>query len=297
MPTPLPPGLDNFFIAMSFVLGAMIGSFLNVCIYRLPADLSIVKPASRCPKCEKPIAWYDNIPILSWLILRAKCRNCGVHISARYPAIEFLTGVMFLLVYLKFGAVIATPIYMILVAALIVVIFVDLDHWIIPDEISLTGIPIGIGCAVLAMLVGGTGLRMEDPLYAILGAVAGGGFLYLLDLATLVLLKKPGMGLGDVKLLAMLGAFFGVKGVVVTIVLGSIAGSAVGIPLILWARMRGAGASEDSESPPPPDDEHEPTVEGHYLPFGPFLVLGGIGYMFFGPELVDAYINFIAPAP
>jgi leader peptidase (prepilin peptidase) / N-methyltransferase len=303
----MPDGLNLFLAVMSFVLGTTIGSFLNVCIHRLPADLSVIRPASRCPKCEKPIAWYDNIPVLSWLILRAKCRSCGAPISWRYPAIEVLTGVMFFFVYWKFGPVVATPLYMLLVAGLIVVTFVDLDHWIIPNEISIPGVPIGIGCAVIGMVYKDSGLLlseatefagipMEAPVQAIVGAAAGWGFLYLLDLASQLILKKPGMGFGDVKLLAMLGAFFGVQGVIVTIVLASVFGSIIGLSVIAWYRRKAQGEPPDTEKPRPPDDEHEPTLAAHYLPFGPFLVLGGLAYLFFGPELIEAYLDFVAPS-
>jgi leader peptidase (prepilin peptidase)/N-methyltransferase len=281
----LPPDslekLDTLFLVVSGVMGAMIGSFLNVCIYRLPAGLSVVKPGSRCPKCETPITWRDNIPIISWLILGAKCRHCKNPISWRYPLVEAITAALFLGVYLKFGMTIASPVYMILAASLVVVTFVDLDDMTIPNEITMPGMPIGLGLSVVAMMVEGSGLILDDPIMSIAGLFLGGGLLYALDWISLWVFKKRGMGFGDVKLLAMLGAFFGVKGVVLIIVLASFFGSIIGISMILISRKQKVIT----------DDDGEENV-GYYLPFGPYIVLGGLVYMFVGPKIVDMYIEF-----
>lgn len=296
MPLPVDTSpLHSYFLFMSFVFGTVVGSFCNVCLCRWPAGQSVVKPRSRCPKCNKEIAWYDNIPLVSWLILGAKCRHCGLPISWRYPAVEAITGFMFLAVYMRFGMTVATPIYMALGAALIVVTFQDLADWTIPNEITLPGIPLGLLLALVAMFFGKDwGLRVNDPVDALLGIVLGGGILYLLDWITVALLKKPGMGFGDVKLLAMLGAFIGWKGVLGTLMFASLVGSAVGLIMIAWFRWRGA------VQPAPPADSGEDgediTLQGHYLPFGPYLALGGLIFLFFGPELLRMYLASLGGA-
>lgn len=261
----------------SFVLGAMVGSFLNVCIYRIPRGLSVVRPRSKCPKCDNAIAWFDNLPIVSWLTLGAKCRHCGQPISWLYPLVEAITGTLFFLVFWRFGISVATPIYMLLAAALVLVTFVDLTDWTIPDEVTLPGIVIGIVVAALGMMLGReSGLFLHDQysiLNAIIGAVVGAGILYGLDKLALILLKKPGMGLGDVKLMAMLGAFFGWSGALMTIMFGAIVGSIFGIAMVLYQRSKG-----------------EPEAS-HYLPFGPYLALGGLIVMFFGNPIWQFYFG------
>ena len=253
----------------------MIGSFLNVCVHRLPLGLSVFKPRSRCPKCENSIAWYDNIPMVSWLILGAKCRNCGQPISWQYPLVEAITGTLFLLVYWRFGLTPATPIYMAYCAAMVVVTFVDLTDWTIPNEITYPGIPLGIGLSVVAMVYPASGLQFDQPVWAIAAAFGAGGFLYMLDKASVVLLGKRGMGFGDVKLIAMVGAFFGPWGAALTIVVASVVGSAVGIPMMI-ADRRKAGQSE-----------------GTYLPFGPYLCVGSLVVLFYGRQIVDLYTGYL----
>lgn len=263
-----------------FVLGAMLGSFLNVCVYRLPRNESVVRPRSKCPKCGNAIAWYDNVPVVSWLVLGAKCRQCSEPISWQYPLVEALTGSLFLAVFWKFGFSIASPVYMALAAGLVLITFVDLTDWTIPDEVTIPGMPIGIVCALAAMAVPNTRLLLDNVYLSLAGLVLGGGILYLLDKISLLLLKKRGMGFGDVKLMAMLGAFFGPLGVFLIIMMASLLGSVVGISMILMQRNR-------------PDD-----TGGHYLPFGPYIALGGVLYLFIGPEIVQAYLaQFQAPPP
>lgn len=287
--------LMAFLAFMAFVLGAMIGSFLNVCVYRIPKGESVVKGRSHCPKCGQGIAWYDNIPILSWLILGAKCRNCAQPISWQYPLVESITGFLFLLVFLKFGLTLATPVYMALAASMVLVTFVDLTDWTIPNEVTFPGIPLGIAFSVLAMLYPESNLILNDPIASLIGVVAGGGFLYLLDKAALFLLKKRGMGFGDVKLLAMLGAFFGWQGVILIIMMASLLGSVVGIGMIMAEKRRHARKTdlivEDT------GDEDAVVHTGHYLPFGPYLALAGVLYMFFGPELVNVYLGALEVPP
>ena len=271
--------LGTLLSIVSFVVGCMIGSFLNVCVYRIPRGLSVVKPRSRCPKCENTITWQDNVPIVSWLLLGAKCRHCQTPISWQYPLVEAITGALFLFVFWRFGLTIAMPVYLLLAAALVLVTFVDLTDWTIPNEVTFPGIPMGLVFAIVAMFYPDSGLvvlgRFEPIFNALLGALLGGGSLYLLDKLTFVILKKRGMGFGDVKLLAMLGAFFGYPGVVMIIMIASLVGSVVGITLISWQRYKG---SEET---------------AHYLPFGPYLSFGGLAVMLFGQQLYTWYFDYL----
>ena len=300
-------GFDVFMRIAAFVFGGVVGSFLNVCIYRLPKGESIVFPGSRCPKCGASIAWYDNIPIFGWVMLRGKCRHCGASISWQYPVVEGLTAVLFLLIGLRFGYALATPVYMVLAAGLVVVTFVDIAHWIIPNEVTYPGIFIGLACAAVTTWYPGSGLRVIGPMIpvfnAFIGLAAGGGILYALDKLALLLLKKRGMGFGDVKLLAMLGAFFGWPGVILTIMIASVLGSAVGLTLI-WAlggkdEAKGKEeAKEDGrENAEEEEDDLELTISAHYLPFGPYLCIAGLVVMFFGQEIYAAYVAWFSVAP
>lgn len=249
------------FLAFSFFLGAIVGSFLNVCIYRLPADESIVSPPSHCPKCQAPIRWYQNIPILSYLFLGGRCASCRTRIPFRYPLVEFLNGALFLLVFLRFGFLWATPIYWVFCAALVVITFIDLDHQIIPDVISLPGIVLGFLASFAIPWLPWTS--------SLLGILLGGGSLFLVAAGYELLTKKEGMGGGDIKLLAMLGAFLGWQAVLPVIFLSSLIGSLVGIPLMLIKKADGKLA----------------------IPFGPFLALGALLYLFWGPLLIHWYLS------
>ncbi|HUW60856.1 MAG TPA: prepilin peptidase [Candidatus Bathyarchaeia archaeon] len=275
MPSDALEILDTLFLVLSFVLGSVVGSFLNVCICRLPKKESVIHPRSHCPKCGSGIAWYDNIPILSWLILGARCRNCREPISWQYPVVEGLTGLLFLAVYWRFGYTLATPIYMLLAAALVLTTFIDLTDWTIPNEVTYPGIPLGVALSLVGMFYPASGLIVQDVFHALGGVVLGGGILYLLDKVALVFWKKPGMGFGDVKLLAMLGAFLGVISVPVIIMISSLVGSVVGITMVIIQKRRGV------------------VSEGHYLPFGPYLALAGLIYLFFGQDLIDLYMGLM----
>jgi len=247
-----------------FLLGLCVGSFMNVVIYRLPASESIVHPGSRCPGCKTPIRFYDNIPVFSWLILRGKCRHCGFRIPIRYALIEFLGGITALSVYLRFGLTLDALVYFLFITTLIVVTFIDIDHRIIPDRITLPGIPLFFMASLL----------MPVPTWvdALLGVVAGGGSLLLIAWGYGVLTGREGMGGGDIKLLAMIGALLGWQGVLFTIFMSSAVGTLVGVLLMLRAR-KGMKLA---------------------IPFGPFLSIGGIFYIFYGPALVDWYVRRMA---
>lgn len=258
---------QSVFIAMhafAFLFGGAVGSFLNVCIFRIPADISIVSPPSACPKCQHKIRWYENIPILSYLALRGRCSSCKTRISLRYPSIEFLTGVLFMLVLYYFGFSTATLIYWLFVAALVVLTFIDLDHQIIPDVISLPGIVVGFICSFF--------IPWLPWLDSLLGIVAGGGSLLLIAWLYEKLAKREGMGGGDIKLLAMIGAFLGWKAVLPVIFLSSLCGTLVGVPLMLLQKEDG----------------------GFAIPFGPFLNFAALIYLFWGPGLISWYLSFLS---
>ena len=227
------------------LFGALIGSFLNVCIYRLPAGESLVRPGSRCPHCKTPIAWHDNVPILSYLWLRGRCRKCRALIAWR------------------FGGTAVTYVYCLLFSALVVVSFIDLDHMIVPDRITLPGMALGLVVGTLLLP------RWWD---SIGGLALGGGMLYFMAWISPYLFGKEGMGGGDIKLLAMIGAFLGWQQVLLTVIVGGIVGAGVGVALI-GARIMTRGA---------------------YIPFGPFLSLGAVVAMLYGAEILGWYGTFLS---
>jgi len=245
---------------MGFIFGLVIGSFLNVCIHRLPSSQSIVHPRSRCPQCGHLIRVYDNIPVLSYLILRGRCRDCGARISLRYPVVELLSGAFAAMAVARFGLGWQALLMYALIAAFLVITFIDLDHRIIPDVITLPGIPIGLAASF--------GPGMISPLESLLGILAGGGSLFLVAWGYQLVTQREGMGGGDIKLLAMIGAFIGWKGVLLTIFIASLTGTLAGMALIF--RRRG-----DMKLA---------------VPFGPFLAVGAIAYLFMGPELMSWYL-------
>jgi leader peptidase (prepilin peptidase)/N-methyltransferase len=247
--------MSLFWAICAFVFGAAIGSFLNVCIWRIPEGKSIVFPASHCPKCGKSIRPYDNIPVLSWLVLRGRCRDCAAPISFRYPLVEILTAVLSLAMFWKYGLSFEYLAAFLFAAALVVITFIDFDHQIIPDVISLPGIPVFFLLAVFVM-----GLGFLDSL---LGLIIGGGFLYLIAVGYELLTKREGMGGGDIKLLAMIGAFLGWKSLFFVVFMSSILGALVGVVLIL---IKGKDMK-------------------YAVPFGPFLSIAAVMYLFVGSEL------------
>jgi len=249
-------------ISIILILGLIIGSFSNVCIYRIPKNESIVFPASHCPNCHTPIKAIDNVPILSFLLLKGKCRKCGEKISIRYPVVEFLTGAIYLLIFLIYGRSYQTLIYALLSSALIIISFIDLDVQIIPDEISLPGIVIGLALSFIVPYI--------SYLNSLLGIIAGGGIIFLIALAGLAIFKKEAMGGGDVKLSAMIGAFIGWKYIIVSLFIGFFIGAIAGILLILL-KIRNR------------DD---------LVPFGPFIVLGSFITLLWGKNILSWYLGF-----
>ena len=247
-----------------FLFGAMIGSFANVCIVRIPAEESIVLPGSRCPICKQPVRWYDNIPLVSWIILSGRCRSCRTPISFRYFVVELLTAVTAVALYARVGFGIEWLVLFAFLTALIIVTFIDLDHRIIPDVISLPGIVVGF---VLS-------LRGEPgPVSSAIGILAGGGLLLAVAWGYHAWTGRDGMGGGDIKLLGMIGAFLGWKSVPFTMLLSSLTGSVVGIALMLWT-------GSDTK---------------YAIPFGPFLALGAVAFIFCGDALIAWYLGLGSP--
>jgi leader peptidase (prepilin peptidase)/N-methyltransferase len=246
-----------------FFFGLCIGSFLNVCIHRLPIGKSIVRPPSSCPTCGSMISWYDNIPVISWILLRGRCRGCKASISIRYPLVELLTGLLAVITAAHFGIQWSALIYFIFGVALIVITFIDLDHRIIPDIISLPGIPMGFLASFLLPQISWT--------ESLIGIVVGGGSLLAIAMGYQFITGKEGMGGGDIKLLAMIGAFLGWKGVFFTIMASSLTGTVVGIAAMLRA---GKGMKMA-------------------LPFGPFLALGALLFLFLGTPIINWYFNML----
>ena len=245
-----------------FILGACIGSFLNVCIYRIPANKSIVTPGSYCPNCNQNIPFYYNIPILSYLFLMGRCKFCNHPISIRYLLIEALTGIFALLLFHKFGFTPAMAYWFVFISVLITLSFIDIDHQIIPDIISLPGILIFSSSFYVLPEI-----TIKDTL---LGIFAGGGSLYAVALFYYLLRKQEGMGGGDIKLLAMIGAATGIKGVIFTIFAGSLFGTLFGILIMGYTKIADTKLR---------------------IPFGPFLSFGAILYIFLGQQLIQWYLS------
>ncbi len=254
---------------LAFILGAIIGSFLNVCIARIPNDESIVHPSSHCPNCKAVIPFYHNIPLLSYVLLRARCHSCKESISPRYFIVELLTAVLSIALYAWFGLSYTFFVCFVFAAALIVISFIDLDVRVVPDVISLPGIVVGLVFSLIGYFLFADPFEIiPTPLSSLVGILVGGGFL----LATAWIYEKvtgvDGMGGGDIKLLAMIGAFLGWPAIPVTLFIASVLGSAIGVGMMV---ATGAGRRLA-------------------LPFAPFLCLGALVYMFYGNALIQFYL-------
>jgi leader peptidase (prepilin peptidase)/N-methyltransferase len=250
---------------MALALGAATGSFLNVVIYRLPEGQSVVTPRSHCTKCGRTIPWYDNVPVLSWLLLRGRCRACKEPFSIRYPVVEALTALLLLALSLQFGWGLGLAFAFYFACSLLVVTYIDLDHRIIPDRITLPGIAVGL----LLALVAPAEMRWTAVQSWALGTLVGGGILWLVAWGYELATGREGMGGGDIKLLAMIGAFLGWQGVLVTLLLASLVGSIVGTA---WMVARGGDRRLA-------------------IPFGPFLAVGALIALFWGEKIVAWYIS------
>jgi leader peptidase (prepilin peptidase) / N-methyltransferase len=248
-------------LILVFIFGAVVGSFLNVCIYRIPRKKSIIYPPSACPQCDKPVRFYDNIPLVSYLVLKGKCRDCGARISFRYFLIELITAIIFTLIYRKWGLSSEFFIQVFFAAVLIVISFIDYDFQIIPDILSIGGMVAGLIISFVR-----PGFRVMDAVY---GVLIGGGVLFIIAWGYQLVTKREGMGGGDIKLLAMIGSFSGFKGVLFSLIGGSVVGTIVGIPLMLMK-----GKEEGTR---------------YAIPFGPFLSFCAIIYLFLGPGVIHAF--------
>ena len=251
-----------------FAFGAVAGSFFNVCIHRMPREESIVNPPSHCPKCNQRIRWRDNIPLVSWLVLRGKCRHCGALISPRYIFIELLTASLFLAVWLKYELSVFAFIYWILVGGLIVATFIDFEHYIIPDEITYGGIVVGIIASILFPPLHDAPTIWRSLVSSVVGGFTGGATLLLVALVGEKIFKKEAMGMGDVKFIAAMGAFLGWQAVFFIIFASSLVGGIVGVALVLGDK-KGWGSR---------------------LPYGPYLAFGALLWVFVGQSFMNWYI-------
>ncbi|MCX7794509.1 MAG: prepilin peptidase [Thermodesulfovibrionales bacterium] len=252
-----------------FVLGLIAGSFMNVCIYRIPRNLSLIKPGSRCPDCKSPVKPYDNIPVLSFFLLRGKCRTCGAKIHWRYPVVEFLNGILWLIIFNKFGDTPYSLPFLFFASCLVVITFIDIEHMIIPDIITVPGTLIGIALGPI----------LPDPFFRLVtlgfltsltGALTGFLLFFIIAVIGEWIFKREAMGGGDIKLMAMVGAFTGWKGVILTTFSGSLIGALAGVVVIL-SRKR------------------SDTV----IPFGPYLAGGAMVSLLFGQEVMNLWLRWI----
>jgi leader peptidase (prepilin peptidase)/N-methyltransferase len=267
-------------LACALLLGLVIGSFLNVCIVRIPRGESIVRPASHCVGCGRGIRPYDNIPVFSWLILRGRCRTCKRPISWMYPAVELATGLLFLACAFAFGATLEAVKWAILSAIIVVLVATDIRERILPDKINFTGLAIGIVISAFLRPADGGAAWLSNRMFdfppptpvlsvadSLLGALAAGGLLWLVAEGYFRLRGREGMGLGDVKMMAMVGAFTGPEGALLAILIGALLGSVIGLAIIAIFRK---------------ESDYE-------LPFGAFLGAGTMIVVFFGTRMLEWY--------
>ena len=257
--------LETFMTFLVLLTGAMVGSFLNVVIHRVPLGESVVTPRSRCPRCQHEISWWENVPVVSWLLLRGRCRGCSEPISFRYVLVEILAALLAGLLFSRFGPSPAFLFFTYFAFNLLALTYIDLDHQLLPDRLTLSGLVVG--------LVGAPVVLPADPLsgflFALKGALVGGGLLYAVAWGYEKATGRQGMGGGDIKFLAMIGAFLGWQGTLLSLFLGSLAGSVIGVSLML---LRGANGRLA-------------------LPFGPFLAIGAYATLFWGPQILDWYFG------
>jgi len=247
--------MDFILCLFSVLFGLCLGSFANVCIYRIPLNKSIVHPPSSCPHCGHQIRFYDNIPVISYLFLMGRCRQCKAFISRRYPLVEILMALLSLALFIRFGFQFQTILWMLFAGTLVVLSFIDFDHKILPDVLTLPGIAVGW---LVSFLPGG--ISWSDSL---IGLIAGGGSLYLVATVYARITGREGLGGGDIKLLAMIGAWMGWQSLPLIVLMSSLSGAVIGSVFIL---LGGKGARTQ-------------------IPFGPFLSLGALSYLFFGPQI------------
>ena len=303
--------MDLSFAIAAFVFGLVFGSFLNVCIYRLPRGRSVVSPGSACPSCDKPIAFYDNVPVLSWVILRGRCRNCKASISPRYMIVELLTAFLFLACFWRFGQTVAMLKYCVFGFLLLGLIFTDAETKLLPDKLTLPGIVLGLIFSwfvpvndLLARLLpglfslplnSGNSWRVLSAADSLLGAVVGASFIYGAGAIYLKVRHVEGMGFGDVKLMGMIGAFLGLKLTVFTLFTASVAGSLFGIGtmLVVWVKRTRRRMERQRETAAVARRrawQSARMIYQHYeMPFGVFLGSMAIFAFFFGDHILRWY--------
>jgi leader peptidase (prepilin peptidase) / N-methyltransferase len=273
--------LERFLDLIIFTYGLCVGSFLNVCIYRLPKRKSIVFPPSHCPNCKARIPWYHNVPVLSYMILRGKCSSCKKSISPCYPVVELITGLFAIFLYHHFRMdfpghfILLTIFYFIFISLLIVITTIDLRYFIIPDELSIPGIILGIVFSAIVPEMQGKAGHLQGMLHSLIAAVACGGILLTIALVGTWVFRKEAMGMGDIKLVAMFGAFLGIKLVLLSIFVASVIGSIAGVLLIVLQRAKMKTR----------------------IPFGPYLSAGAVFSLFYGQKFIELYIAFITKSP
>ncbi len=254
--------------AAFLIVGLIIGSFLNVIIYRTPRKISIIKPGSHCLNCQNKIKWYDNIPIIGYLLLKGKCRTCGQKISIRYPLVEGLTGILFAAAYLKFGFTVEFLLALIFLAVGIVIIFIDLDFQIIPNLTVIIILILGIAKVLLVYFT--EGRSAID--YYLLGFIVGFGVLFVIRLLGQLVFKQEAMGWGDIKLMTVAGLFLGVGNIILTILFSSIIAAVIELTLLKTGKRK----------------------KGDLIPFGPYLIIAMIITLFFGSEIINWYLNLLS---
>ena len=274
----------------SFAMGACIASFLNVCIWRLPRNESVVRPASHCPNCNAPIKWYQNIPILSYLALGGKCANCRKPISMRYTVVELLGGILFFAAYLQWAMPVTfgdlpiagmhpllsfccVPVYWLVFSGLILGSFIDLEHFYLPDRVTIGGMLLGVPASVMFPELQLERTWLDALCWSSVGLAFGFFFLWGMGALFSKLFKKDALGFGDVKLMGAVGAFFGPTAVIFVLIVSSLVGSVVGIGLMLKGRARLGGFTA--------------------VPYGPFIAVAVLVWMFWGPGLVSSYIALL----
>ncbi len=278
-----------FFSVIIFIFGACIGSYLNVCIYRIPREESTVKPRSHCPHCKKQIAWWNNIPLVSYIVLRARCTECGGKIIPRYFLVELLVAVLFLLAWLKYDFLGApaslglvqiydfelVPICWLIISGLVLGTFVDFEHLIIPDRVTIGGCIAGLMLSITFPSLHGEESMIASVASSAIGLVVGWGGLWLVAILGRWAFKKEAMGFGDVKLLGAIGAFFGWQGVLFTLIVSSFLGSIAGILMVVTK-------NKEMQS---------------RIPYGPYIALAAILWMYWGSAWWGAYVDLMTPEP
>lgn len=280
--------MEYLIYTIVFLFGITIGSFLNVCIYRIPAGMSIVKPPSRCPGCKTRLKPLDLIPVFSWIFLKGKCRYCGRKISPRYMLVELLCGILFIFVYISFGLTLKLIAAFTLTALLIIITFIDIDTQTIPNGLVIFGLAAGLIFVFTNIVPAEKPGYFKNIIDALYGLLAGFVPLFLINLGAKLILKKEGMGGGDMKLMAFAGLFLGLKLTIVAMLTAIYLGGIVGAAVLISARIKQHRVADKDQS------NSKETASGHYMAFGPFLAFGSFISMLYGNHIIGWYVNLIS---